>query len=130
MQPFDAKKPDDVTPWRNNGRGLKLEVLNALDDNWDEFFYRAILDWDTGYPDALTLSTATADKDSVCNEIPVSLSQFFDIRNHIGKSPSHRQKLRRVKSKFATQITEQHPGRGSTRYILTGVVTFTPVRHD
>ena len=40
-----------------------------MDDVWDEFFYRAILDWDTGYPDALTLSTSTVDPDSVCTEV-------------------------------------------------------------
>uniref|UniRef100_A0A7S3P3W1 Uncharacterized protein n=1 Tax=Amphora coffeiformis TaxID=265554 RepID=A0A7S3P3W1_9STRA len=68
--PFDAKKPDDVTPWRSNGRGLNVEVLNALEDNWDEFFYTAILDWDLGYPDSLTLSTATVEKDSNCHLHP------------------------------------------------------------
>ena len=46
-----------------------MKVVNALDDEWDEFFYRAVLDWDTGYPDSLALYTETAEMDPICTEI-------------------------------------------------------------
>lgn len=69
QQPFDAKRPEDVTPWRSNKRGLSVEVLNALDDSWYPFFYEAVLDWDSGYPDSLTLSTSTTEPDPDCREV-------------------------------------------------------------
>jgi hypothetical protein len=70
VQPFDAISPEDSTPWRRNGRGLTADVINALDDKWYPFFYEAILDWDNGYPDSLTLSTSTDVPDAACTMIP------------------------------------------------------------
>jgi hypothetical protein len=67
--PFDAKGPDDVSRWRTPGRGLDMEVINALDPEWYEFFYVAIQDWDSGYPDALTLATREADPDYECSRV-------------------------------------------------------------
>ena len=67
--PFDAKGPEDVTPWRSNGRGLELHILNALEDKWHEFFYAAVLDWDTGYPDALTLTSSTVPPEKACDQV-------------------------------------------------------------
>ena len=44
-------------------------MLNALDPEWNEFFYMAVLEWDTGYPDSLTLSSSTRDPDPACSEV-------------------------------------------------------------
>lgn len=48
---------------------MTVEVLNALDEEWHPFFYEAILDWDGGYPDSLTLPTSTTSPDSACSEV-------------------------------------------------------------
>lgn len=49
--------------------GLTLEVLNALDDSWQSFFQQAISDWDSGTPDALTLSTSQSTPESACEQV-------------------------------------------------------------
>ena len=49
--------------------GLTLEVLNALDSSWQTFFAQAISDWDSGTPDALTLSTASTTPESACVQV-------------------------------------------------------------
>jgi hypothetical protein len=61
--PFNQTTPDLADRWRNNGSGLSLEVLNALDDKWYEFFYQAIGDWDDGTPDVLSLTTSVRTPD-------------------------------------------------------------------
>ena len=50
---------NSTSAWRNNGKGLELELQNALDENWYQEFYMAVSDWEEGEPDALTLSTTT-----------------------------------------------------------------------
>jgi len=57
--------------WRNaNGKGLDLDIVNALDDRWAGFFDVAIEDWESGDPDALTLTTSMANApDSSCAAI-------------------------------------------------------------
>jgi hypothetical protein len=62
--PFNQTSPDEADRWRNNGSGLSLEVVNALDDKWYEFFYEAISDWDAGSPDVLSLTTSVRSPDS------------------------------------------------------------------
>jgi hypothetical protein len=42
------------------GGGLTLTVVNALDSTWQTFFDAALRDWDSGTPDALTLSSQVA----------------------------------------------------------------------
>jgi hypothetical protein len=42
------------------GGGLTLTVVNALDSTWKTYFDAAVHDWDSGTPDALTLSTQVA----------------------------------------------------------------------
>jgi hypothetical protein len=49
--------------------GLTLELLNALDDNWQTYFAQAISDWDSGTPDALTLSTSRVTAESACSSV-------------------------------------------------------------
>lgn len=54
----------------NNGRGgLGLEIQNALTDDWHTYFNQAISDWDSGTPDALTLSTSIVTADSECTSV-------------------------------------------------------------
>jgi hypothetical protein len=57
--------------WKSsNGKGgLDLELLNALDDDWKEFFDEAVSDWNSGTPDALTLSTSRVAAESVCEPV-------------------------------------------------------------
>ena len=60
-----------VYRWRsNNGKGgLKLEILNALDDDWQPFFAQAVSDWESGTPDALSLSTTQVSVESACSQV-------------------------------------------------------------
>jgi hypothetical protein len=59
--------PGDADTWATSrGQpGLQLHVLNALTDDWHEFFEVSMMDWENGNPDVLTLSweTVTADFD-------------------------------------------------------------------
>jgi hypothetical protein len=61
--PFNQTSPEQADRWRNNGNGLSLEVVNALEDKWYEFFYKAISDWDAGNPDVLSLTTSVRSPD-------------------------------------------------------------------
>jgi hypothetical protein len=69
--PFNQTTPAQADSWRNNGRGLSLEVVNALDTEWYEFFYTAISAWDAGTPDVLSLTTSVRSPDStgVCESL-------------------------------------------------------------
>jgi hypothetical protein len=67
--PFNNSNPDDANLWRTNGAGLRLTMINALDENWHENFNTAVSQWDSGTPDALTLSMELSQPDSVCRAI-------------------------------------------------------------
>ena len=54
--------------WPNSGKGLQLEILNACDDTWETEFTKAILDWDNGEPDALTLTTERVAVEPACSQ--------------------------------------------------------------
>jgi hypothetical protein len=55
------QNPDDAVKWRSSGSGgLQLELVNALSSEWYQFFDAAVLDWDNGSPDSLTLQTSVA----------------------------------------------------------------------
>jgi hypothetical protein len=48
--------PPSSYHWQNNGNGLTLEILNAMDDSWQANFATAVANWDAGAPiDSLTL---------------------------------------------------------------------------
>lgn len=49
--------------------GLTLELLNALDDDWQTYFEQALSDWESGTPDALTLSTSRVTAESTCSSV-------------------------------------------------------------
>jgi hypothetical protein len=57
FDPFNGKK--DVNHWPNDGTGFRLTLLNALQPEWNEYFYTAIGQWDNGEPDTMTLYTDT-----------------------------------------------------------------------
>jgi len=64
--PFNATTPDEADRWQNDGQGLELEVLNALDSSWYPYFETAIYDWSLGWPDALSLSTRVVTAETEC----------------------------------------------------------------
>jgi hypothetical protein len=53
--PFNGKK--DTHAWPSNGTGLQLTILNALEEEWNTYFFTALEQWDAGSPDTLTLKT-------------------------------------------------------------------------
>jgi hypothetical protein len=61
--------PDDADTWgTTRGQpGLKLHILNALTEDWHSFYDVALLDWENGSPDVLTLTTETVESDFGCN---------------------------------------------------------------
>jgi hypothetical protein len=49
--------------------GLSLELLNALDDSWQTYFEQAVSDWESGSPDALSLTTSKVTAESECKQV-------------------------------------------------------------
>uniref|UniRef100_A0A7S2HGM9 Uncharacterized protein n=1 Tax=Helicotheca tamesis TaxID=374047 RepID=A0A7S2HGM9_9STRA len=47
-------------------KGLELELWYACDDTWQEEYDAAVLDWEEGTPDTLTLTTVKVDVDNEC----------------------------------------------------------------
>ena len=70
IDPFVGDNTTDNI-WDNGGgnNGLKLELLNALDDTWQEELVLAVADWENGNPDALTLTTTKGDVDNACKPV-------------------------------------------------------------
>jgi hypothetical protein len=68
--PFFNVSEADANRWPNNdGSGLDLHLINALDDFWYDYFDLAVQEWDSGSPDALTLSSEVAQADSECTTV-------------------------------------------------------------
>jgi hypothetical protein len=57
--------------WRSasGSGGLELELLNALSDDWQSYFEQAVTDWESGTPDALTLTTSKITVESACSPV-------------------------------------------------------------
>lgn len=55
--------------WKNSGKGLSLELLNALDETWQGEFEIAVSDWENGDPDTLTLTVVQGDVDNACKTV-------------------------------------------------------------
>lgn len=53
--------------WESDGTGLKLELQNALDEEWHEIFEAAVQDWQES--DALSLSTRKVEVDRECKAV-------------------------------------------------------------
>ena len=60
---------NNTQAWPNKGKGLELTVVNALSEDWYPYFTTAIEEWDSGTPDALTLTTEVGQVDSNCSAI-------------------------------------------------------------
>lgn len=62
---------NSTNEWNTDGQnnGLRLTIVNALDDDWQVEFQSAVYDWENGDPDALTLTTSKVDVDSSCSPI-------------------------------------------------------------
>lgn len=67
--PFNNANPEDANLWRTNRSGLRLTIINALEEKWYENFYKAVNEWDVGTPDALSLTTEISRPDSVCRAV-------------------------------------------------------------
>lgn len=68
--PWEGLKPGDVVKWNNGGSGgLRLEVIDALQSQWEEIFHNVIDDWDSGIPNTLELSTEKAGHDPECEPL-------------------------------------------------------------
>jgi len=60
----------DAFGWYTQSIGLKLDILNACDDEYQPFVQEAIANWENGSPiDSLTLSTTRIDYESVCESV-------------------------------------------------------------
>jgi hypothetical protein len=59
----------EFSAWNNDGNGLKLEVVNALQEQWYTAFSLALDDWENGEPDALTLTRTSSEYDYNCDPI-------------------------------------------------------------
>jgi hypothetical protein len=65
--PYAGTPQNATAKWDANGmNGLSLEIYNACSDDWDSLFAEAVNDWDSGAPDALTLTTQKVDRDLKC----------------------------------------------------------------
>ncbi|KAI2512283.1 hypothetical protein MHU86_2159 [Fragilaria crotonensis] len=69
QDPFNGVNTGNANRWNNKGAGLQLEVLNALESKWDALFSVAIKNWDSGNPDALTLSVSKVSVDKDCSQV-------------------------------------------------------------
>lgn len=67
--PFQQKSPEETSRWRNNGEGVELTLLNALDKEWHPYFLVAVNEWDNGNPDSLTLNAQNIDPDYTCKVV-------------------------------------------------------------
>jgi hypothetical protein len=60
--------------WSNKGNGIRLEILNALDDSWQSTLQVAVANWDAGYPiDSLTLSITQVAYEMDCKAVQSKL---------------------------------------------------------
>jgi hypothetical protein len=62
-------QPEAAFSWENNGAGLELNLLNALDDSWQTAYATALANWENGSPDALSLTTEQIPYESVCDAV-------------------------------------------------------------
>ena len=60
--------PPDAIGWSNTGNGLRLEILNACAEEWQEFVQPAIENWNNGSPiDSLDLIEIPVDYEYECS---------------------------------------------------------------
>jgi hypothetical protein len=65
---------NDFSRSNNNGNGIQLDILSALDDSWQSTLQVAVANWDAGYPiDSLTLSITRVAYEIDCEGVPSTL---------------------------------------------------------
>lgn len=67
--PHGGNSPFDFNVWEQSRdcRGLKLRIINNLDDKWEPYFQQSIEDWEQGDPNVLSLSVVkVAQHDPAC----------------------------------------------------------------
>jgi hypothetical protein len=62
--PFDGGK--SPPKWPSDGNGLKVRILNALDESWNDVFGMVIEDWEYGNPDAVSVSVEKSSAETDC----------------------------------------------------------------
>ena len=68
--PWEGLQPVDVARWNNGGSGgLKLDVVDAMDANWEDIFSIVLKDWNDGSPKVLELTSETYEHDEECEPI-------------------------------------------------------------
>jgi len=65
--PFNGARPEMI--WPNDGNGLRLTVLNALNDTWQDLFNLVVEEWENGTPDALQLNVVRVEEDPSCRAV-------------------------------------------------------------
>uniref|UniRef100_A0A6T7J2R8 Peptidase metallopeptidase domain-containing protein n=1 Tax=Attheya septentrionalis TaxID=420275 RepID=A0A6T7J2R8_9STRA len=66
--PFAGADPEDPRSWKlQRKEGLTLDVLNALDNRWQEFFDRAMFDWSNSSPSIIRFTSETVPQESACS---------------------------------------------------------------
>ena len=61
--------PEEAFKWDDGGTpGLELTLLNSLDDSWQQYYTKAVFQWENGVPDTLTLTSRRVDYDPECNQ--------------------------------------------------------------
>lgn len=66
--PFVGDNSTSSWPTKGDG-GLSLQIVNALDENWQTEFNSAIADWEGGTPDSLTLTVERVEVDHTCTSV-------------------------------------------------------------
>lgn len=74
---FNATGPEDAPRWQNDGNGLSLQIIQALDERWMPYFERSVRQWDTGKPSVLDLFSVpvaqSSEVSSSCGPVEGSL---------------------------------------------------------
>jgi len=58
----------EFSQWRNNNKGLTLQIQNALTSDWHEFFVAAIQDWNQSPSLSLSTTDVTVPTSAVCQQ--------------------------------------------------------------
>lgn len=67
--PFAGADPADPRSWQlKRKEGLTLDVLNALDSTWQEFFDRATFDWSNSNPNIIRFTTESVPQEPDCSQ--------------------------------------------------------------
>jgi hypothetical protein len=65
---WEGMTAEELPRWNTRGAGvLKIEMLNALAEDWQPYFDQAIQDWNNGDPDVLDLTVTKVEPNSECD---------------------------------------------------------------